>query len=124
MKHAFIVTIALISSTACATKRYPMATPLSGAEISLMTCRELLLEGAKTEQVQKQISDTSNLDWRSAAGFLGDFGIGNAMARSDADAAISARRISISTAQAQKGCLNGREANGLPPGWKASPTTP
>lgn len=123
MKRTVLIALAFISLSACATKRYPMATPLSGAEISLMTCRELMLEGVKTDEVQKQIADTSNLDWRSAAGFLGDFGIGNAMARSEADAAITARRTSISTAQAQKGCLNGQEV-GLPPGWKASPTTP
>jgi hypothetical protein len=89
----------------CATKRYPMATPLSGAEISLMNCRELMLEGVKTDEMQKQIAETSQVDWRSVAGFLGDYGIGNAMAKSEADAALSARRASINTAQAQKGCM-------------------
>lgn len=108
MKTILLAATALLAVGACATKRYPIATPLSGAEISLMTCRELMLEGVKTEEVQKQIAETSGVDWRSAAGFLGDFGIGNAMAKSEADAALAERRTSITTAQAQKGCLSGQ----------------
>ena len=55
-KHALALAALALLATGCATKRYPMATPLSGAEITLMTCRELMLEGVKTDELQKQIA--------------------------------------------------------------------
>ncbi len=70
-----------------------------------MDCGDLNLELIRAEQVQAQIADTANLDWRSAAGFLGDFGIGNAMARSDADKAITQRITAIRTSQVDKACI-------------------
>ncbi|MEM9739056.1 MAG: hypothetical protein AAF829_04245 [Pseudomonadota bacterium] len=102
-----IVAIGLASSllvSGCATKRYPIATPLSGTEAALLDCRELELELARTEETQATIADTAGTDWRSAAGFLGDFGIGNAMAKSEAEEALAERRTSILTARAEKGC--------------------
>lgn len=99
----------ILVTAGCATKRYPIATPLSGTEAALMTCRELALELARTEETQAKIADTSGTDWRSAAGFLGDFGIGNAMAKSEAEKALANRRTSVMTAQAEKGCLDGGE---------------
>lgn len=101
---ASVVAVAF-SASACATKRYPIATTFTSAEAAAMTCSDLRLELIRAEQVQAQIADTANLDWRSAAGFLGDFGIGNAMARSDADRAITQRIAGVRQAQAQKNCL-------------------
>jgi hypothetical protein len=88
----------------CATKRYPIATTLSSAEVAAMDCRELNLEIVRGEQVQSQISATAKTDWRSVAGFLGDYGIGNAMAKSEAEKAVRERIASIRAAQAQKQC--------------------
>lgn len=96
--------VAAVGLSACATKRYPIATPLGPAEVSAMTCRELDLELIRADEVRKQISDTAQVDWRSVAGFLGDYGIGNAMAKNDAEKAINNRVESIRTAKAQKGC--------------------
>jgi hypothetical protein len=90
--------------SACATKRYPIATPLGVTEQSAMTCRELDLELIRTEEVRTQISQTATTDWRSVAGFLGDYGIGNAMAKNDADKAINARVQSVRAARVAKGC--------------------
>ncbi|WP_426050355.1 hypothetical protein [Brevundimonas sp. SL161] len=100
-----IMLVVALTSTACATKRYPIATTFSAAEASAMDCGDLNLELIRAEQVQAQIADTANLDWRSAAGFLGDFGIGNAMARSDADKAITQRITAIRTSQVDKACI-------------------
>jgi hypothetical protein len=96
--------IATIALSGCATKRYPIATELSAAEAELLNCRELALEMAKTEKVQSQITDTATTDWRSVAGFLGDYGIGNAMAKSEAEKALAQRVESIRSSQARKGC--------------------
>ena len=103
----FILTAAVLTSvlsTGCATKRYPIATELSSAETQLMDCNDLKLEVIRVEQTQLQIADTASTDWRSAAGFLGDFGIGNAMAKSEADKALANRLLTIRDAQVTKGC--------------------
>lgn len=108
-KFAIVATVAVValSASACATKRYPIATTFTSAEAAAMDCNDLRLEMIRAEQIQAQIADTANPDWRSAAGFLGDFGIGNAMARSDADRAITQRIAGIRQAQAQKNCSTG-----------------
>lgn len=103
LKTLAIVSLAVFVS-GCATKRYPIATPLSSAEISAMNCRELQLEIIRAEQVQVQISNTAQMDWRSVAGFLGDYGIGNAMAKSEAEKAVRERVASIRAAQVSKNC--------------------
>ncbi|OLF74009.1 hypothetical protein AWH62_07630 [Maricaulis sp. W15] len=108
MKKYLIAGVAVamaVSISACATKRYPIATPLSAAEIELMDCNDLQLEIVRTEQVQHQITETAETDWRSVAGFLGDYGIGNAMAKSEAETALSERLQSIRAAQARHGCM-------------------
>lgn len=100
-----LLAVAMLSG--CATKRYPIATTFSSAEAAAMDCSALRLELIRSEQVQAQIAATSQTDWRSAAGFLGDFGIGNAMAKSEADRAITQRIAAIRTAQADKSCTAG-----------------
>lgn len=105
MRAAIIGTaIAAVSLSGCATKRYPIATPLGPAEQGAMTCQQLELELARTEVVRKRISDTAEVDWRSVVGFIGDAGIGNAIAKKDAEKAIAARVASVRAAQAAKNC--------------------
>jgi hypothetical protein len=105
MKSATIVAVAIaIGLSGCATKRYPIATPLGSAEQEAMTCRELDLELIRADEVRKQISQTATTDWRSVAGFLGDYGIGNAMAKNDAEKAINTRVAAINDAKAKKRC--------------------
>ncbi|GAB5457082.1 MAG: lipoprotein [Henriciella sp.] len=107
MKYLTLATLgaALVFTTACATKRYPIATELSAVEQSELTCRELAIELAKVDETEAKIANTAETDWRSAAGFLGDFGIGNAMAKSEATKALSDRKLSIRDAQVAKECL-------------------
>lgn len=99
-----VVLGAVVLASGCATKRYPIATPLSAAEARLMDCSDLELELVRAEQVEQQISQTAQVDWRSVAGFLGDYGIGNAMAKNEAEAAIRQRRATLREAQISKGC--------------------
>lgn len=107
-----IVSLLALSVVGCATKRYPIATPFSAAEAAAMNCRELTLELVKAEQVQLQITQTATTDWRSIAGFLGDYGIGNAMAKSEAEKALAERINAIRAAQANKNC-NGEKTASL-----------
>ena len=71
-----------------------------------MSCKDLALELVKCDQVEKQINETGSMDIRSVMGFLGDFGIGNGMAKSDARKALFIRRADLHDAQVQKGCMN------------------
>jgi hypothetical protein len=106
MRTLSILLLAALAVSACATKSYPMATPLGVFEASAMSCHDLDLELVRVDGVRKQISDTAKIDWRSAAGFLGDFGIGNAMAKSDAQQAIDRRVAALQAARRAKGCAS------------------
>lgn len=99
-----LVLVFACTAGGCATKRYPIATNLGSAEASAMTCREIELELIRAEEVRKQISDTAKVDWRSVAGFLGDYGIGNAMAKNDAEKAVNNRVTALNNARVQKNC--------------------
>lgn len=110
-------TVALLLG-GCATKRYPIATPLSSTEAQLMTCRELAIEADRIESTRTQITNTAQTDWRSVAGFLGDYGIGNAMAKSEAEAALQNRSQTVHDAQTRRGCVGPNE-----PPASLAPTT-
>lgn len=112
MNAATAVMLAL-AITGCATKRYPIATSLGAAEASTMTCREIDLELIRADEVRKQITDTAKVDWRSVAGFLGDYGIGNAMAKNDAEKAINNRVTALQAAKVQKNCSAGASGMAL-----------
>ena len=104
MKIALVAIAATCALSACATKRYPIATNIGASERSMMSCHDLELELVRAEEVRLQISSTAKTDWRSVAGFLGDYGIGNAMAKNDAEKAINARVVAINDAKAEKKC--------------------
>lgn len=101
---ATIFIAASASLTGCATKRYAIAQPLSQTEARLMTCRELAIEAERIEALRAQIADTARVDWRSLAAFANDFGIGNAMARSEAESAMRERAEAVQAAQATRQC--------------------
>lgn len=106
MKTSLIVSVAVIciALTACSTKRYPMEAQLSEQEIAFMDCRDLHREYLRGQNLRLQVADTARTDWRSVAGFMGDWGIGNYMARSEAESALEHRMTSIRLAQQEKGC--------------------
>lgn len=101
---AVVALVAALGVSGCATKRYPIAQQWTAAEAEALDCNGLRLELVRAQQVQNQIAETADFDWRSVAGFLGDYGIGNAMAKSDADKAIRERIAGIQTAQRNKRC--------------------
>ena len=119
MRKTIVLTaLAVLALSGCATKRYPIATPFSAAEAQAMNCRELQLELVKAEQVHLQMTQPATTDWRSVAGFLGDWGIGNAMAKSEAERALAERINAIRGAQATKNCMNQSGAGGLAGLWR------
>ncbi|MEH0885406.1 hypothetical protein [Enterobacter sp. UNJFSC 003] len=77
-------TVLALSLAGCATKQYPQAPNVTGAESTAMDCKALDLEIARTKSVQQEIEQTGEFDGRTVLGFLGDFGIGNGMAKGEA----------------------------------------
>jgi hypothetical protein len=88
----------------CATKQFAQVGTLTTYERTTMSCREIDVEMARTVGVQQTISDEDQFDGRSVLAFLGDFGIGNALARSSAQDGVNKRMQDLTTMRAQKGC--------------------
>jgi len=85
MKAVKVITaVVVLTMAGCATKQYPQAANVTGAESSAMDCKAVGLEIAKTKSVQAEIEQTGEFDGRTVLGVLGDFGIGNGMAKSEA----------------------------------------
>ncbi|EOW2402563.1 hypothetical protein ACNY4N_003638 [Cronobacter turicensis] len=84
MKKLMVLGVGLLMLTGCATKQYPQASSVTSEEASAFDCKALNVEIAKAHSVQQEIESTGQFDGRTVLGFLGDFGIGNGMAKSDA----------------------------------------
>lgn len=97
--------VALSGMAGCATKQFAQVGDLTDYEKTTMSCREIDLEMAKTQGVQQKIVEQGKFDGRSVLAFLGDFGIGNAMARSSAEEAATKRMGELQAMRAAKGCV-------------------
>lgn len=80
-----------LSLTACATKQSPLVTHVSHAESSAMDCSAAKLDLARTRSVLQDIESTGRFDGRTVLGILGDFGIGNGLAKNHARQKATAR---------------------------------
>jgi len=96
--------IAAIFVAGCATKNYGRLQPLTGAERVAYTCREVDLEIAKVQAFQQQVIEGAQFNMASALGILGDYGIGNSMERSGAEASAARRLGQLNDLKAEKGC--------------------
>lgn len=81
---ALTAVVVALTLAGCATKQYPQAANVTGGESSAMDCKAVELEIAKVKSVQQEIETTGEFDGRTVLGFLGDFGIGNGMAKGEA----------------------------------------
>lgn len=82
-KNMLIIS-ALITLSGCATKQYPVAPPLSLEEANSLDCKGVEQDIARVKSTQQEIDRTGEFDGRTVLGVLGDFGIGNGMAKSEA----------------------------------------
>ena len=105
--YSLLLTLSCVTLfVGCATKQYHIAAELSPAVAEAMTCKDLQIELLKGQEIEKQINETGQFSGKTVLGFLGDFGIGNAMAKSEARLALSRKMSSIRNAQLSKGCLD------------------
>jgi len=98
-----VVATALLTM-ACATKNYGRLQPITGAERVAYTCRDIDLEIAKVQSFQQQVIEGAQFNFASVLGILGDYGIGNSMERSSAEASAARRLGQLNDLRAEKGC--------------------
>lgn len=70
--------------TGCATKQYPQTSPVTMEESSAYSCEYIDMELAKANSAKREILKTGEFNGKTVLGFLGDFGIGNGMAKRQA----------------------------------------
>lgn len=85
----FVLPLLLLAG--CATKQYPQAPAMTAAEADAFQCKDVDVELAKAQSIRKEIDSTGQFDGRTVLGALGDFGIGNGMAKSDAYKKVDSR---------------------------------
>jgi hypothetical protein len=93
-----------VTMSGCATKRYGRMTSMSSAETQYYTCEQLAIEVSKVEQFELEVERGSKIDWKSVAGFLGDYGIGNAMEKNEAVKSAKERKAQLRQQQTAKQC--------------------
>ena len=98
-----VVVVALAMSTGCATKRYGRMQAVTDTEAQYYDCKDIEIELAKIAAFRQEIAD-AEMDGRSVAAFLGDFGIGNAMEKDDALDSAAEREEDLLELKAEKGC--------------------
>jgi hypothetical protein len=98
-----IATVVTMSLGGCATKRYGRQIELSDVEKQSLGCKELDVEIAKVRAFQDQVNK-EGFDGRDVLGILGDFGIGNAMERSDALKSAEKRLEQLNEQRRLKNC--------------------
>lgn len=89
----------------CATKQYPQAPSVSPEEASAFDCKAIKQEIAKAHSTQAEIESTGEFDGRTVLGAIGDFGIGNGMAKGEARKKAKARLNQLEALKAVK-CVN------------------
>ncbi|ERK18010.1 hypothetical protein L579_2964 [Pantoea sp. AS-PWVM4] len=83
--------LAILLLSGCALKQYPQAPAVTDEEARSYNCPALQTEIAKTQAMQQQIDKTGEFDALTVIGFVGDFGIGNGIAKANANSKVSAR---------------------------------
>lgn len=91
MKKLMMIIAGMFVISGCATKQYPQAPSVTSEESAALDCAAIKQEIAKTHSIQNEIETTGQFDGRTVLGALGDFGIGNGMAKSEARKKAQAR---------------------------------
>jgi len=103
--HKPVILIALLLS-GCALKQYPQSAKVSDAEAQTYDCAALNQEIAKSQSVKQQIDETGEFDALTVLGFVGDFGIGNGLAKASANSKVKARLEQLQKLQSVR-CAHG-----------------
>ncbi|WP_235425981.1 hypothetical protein [Erwinia tracheiphila] len=83
IKLPFVIAVVVLFS-ACAVKHYPSSLPVSAVESTQLDCEGVRKAIVDQQQVQNRIDRTGEFDDLTVLGFMGDFGIGNGIAKNQA----------------------------------------
>ena len=81
LKSVCLLTASLLLS-GCALKQYPSSPPVSNVQATTLDCTGIESQIASQQQTQAKINKTGEFDGLTLLGFIGDFGIGNGVAKS------------------------------------------
>lgn len=105
MKRIVVAGLAvLVSATGCATKNYGRQGELTSYEMSTLSCREIDLETARVHGFLSHVDKESQFDGRSVLSFLGDFGVGNVMEKSNAVDSATTRLAQLQDLRTRRRC--------------------
>jgi outer membrane lipoprotein SlyB len=99
-----VISLSLLVLAGCATKQYPQAPSVTNEEAAAFDCKEIGQEIAKAHSVQNQIKETGSFDGRTVMGFIGDFGLGNGLAKSAANDKADARIMQLQNLKTARNC--------------------
>ena len=89
----------------CATQRYGRMIPVSGVESSDLTCEQINAEISQVYAFKEDVvQHSSQFTASDVFGFLGDFGIGNAMEKSSAIDSANKRFNELQGLKSAKQC--------------------
>jgi hypothetical protein len=104
MKKLIAITL-ILATSACATQRYGRATDVSTIEKKELDCKQVNIEIGKAEEfiadIKRQRLKTNGAH---ILGFLGDFGLGNAMEGNAAELSGETRLKQLKDLKATKAC--------------------
>jgi len=101
-KQTFFVVLLALVLTGCATKQYPQATAVTPEETATLNCSALDQELVKAHSVQSDIEQTGQFDALTVLGFVGDFGLGNGIAKYNATQKAEKRVTELQSLKAAK----------------------
>lgn len=104
MKKIVLLVAVALSLYGCAIKQYAQSQSVSPTEATALDCKAIGQELAKCRSTQEEIERTGDFDGRTVLGFLGDFGIGNAMAKDTARQKNQDRMNQLESIKVAKNC--------------------
>ncbi|AIR71481.1 lipoprotein [Dickeya fangzhongdai] len=102
MKKIIALALGVMALAGCATKQYPQAPTVTGEESAVFDCKAVQQEIARAHSIQQEIESTGRFDGRTVLGFLGDFGVGNGMAKDEARKKAESRLIQLQAIESSK----------------------
>jgi len=100
-KQRFLIVLLALVLTGCATKQYPQAA-VTPEESATLNCSALDQELVKAHSVQSDIEQTGQFDALTVLGFVGDFGLGNGIAKYNASQKAERRLTQLQSLKAAK----------------------
>lgn len=101
-KQSVLIVLLTLVLSGCATKQYPQASSVTPEETAMLNCSALDQELVKAHSMQSDIEQTGQFDALTVLGFVGDFGLGNGIAKYNASQKAERRLTQLQSLKAAK----------------------